>query len=366
MSETLVPRRPHLVSSQLESVRCVFVIHRWNPIPGSSDMGLGVIVQMCMKVLRAAGVHCEVCHTSGYEGLFEWLEADAARKPTRPVTHVIINTPSFIYPRTFEDLGAAFPETDFVQLNHSGMAYLSIDTDGMRNIKAVLDISQHAHNVRVAGNNRRFTRWTRDALGARSVYLPNLYDTTTFAETTTPMRNNGVLRIGSFGAGRSWKNQLVAAEAAVSMARRMGAYLELYVNVGRWDGDPRMIENRAELFEGLPFAKLIDIPWVNWSRFRKIVQSMDLLFSPSFDETYNVVTADGIAEGVPSVASGAIEWVPKSWQCAEVFDPADVVRVGMTLMNDRIGAIRDARHHLSEFVASGTRQWIRYLTGEEG
>jgi len=207
------------------------------------------------------------------------------------------------------------------------MAYLSIDTDGISNIRAVLDISQHAHNVKVAGNNRRFTKWTLDALGVESVYLPNLYDTTTFIPTVTSVLPKGIIRVGSFGAGRSWKNQLVAAEAAVALARKLGSYLELYVNVGRWDGDPRMIENRAELFANLPFAKLIEIPWVHWSQFRRVVQSMDILFSPSFDETYNVVTADGIAEGVPTVGSGAIEWVPKYWQCAEPFDPADVVRV---------------------------------------
>ena len=42
---------------------------------------------------------------------------------------------------------------------------------------------------------------------------------------------------------------------------------------------------------------------MDWPRFRDIVRTMDLLFSPSFDETFCVVCADGIAEGVPSVVT---------------------------------------------------------------
>ena len=50
---------------------------------------------------------------------------------------------------------------------------------------------------------------------------------------------------------------------------------------------------------------------------------MHVLLQPSFTESFNVVTADGIAEGVPSVVSDAIDWVPRRWM-AKADDPRDV------------------------------------------
>jgi glycosyltransferase involved in cell wall biosynthesis len=145
-----------------------------------------------------------------------------------------------------------------------------------------------------------------------------LYDTDSFIEPSPPKIHHDPLRIGSFGASRPWKNQLTAAEGAVELARRLGVGLEFFVNSGRsenqWGGG-RMIEARRELFDGLHGTKLIDVPWTPWPNFRRIVRTMDLLVSPSFDETFCVVVADGIAGGCPAYYRG-FEWTPKNWHCA--------------------------------------------------
>ena len=46
-----------------------------------------------------------------------------------------------------------------------------------------------------------------------------------------------------------------------------------------------------------------------------------------------MVTADGIAEGVPSVVSMAIDWAPEHWK-ADVDDVLDIARAGRQLLND--------------------------------
>ena len=90
---------------------------------------------------------------------------------------------------------------------------------------------------------------------------------------------------------------------------------------------------------------------------------MDILFQPSFDETFNVVTADGIAEGIPSVTTSAIEWTPESWWC-QPEDPQSIVQVAMTLLQDS-HSIYTARQKLTDFVAHGVRLWLNYLTRKE-
>jgi glycosyltransferase involved in cell wall biosynthesis len=351
--------RPHNVKPHIETARVVLAVKNFSSIPGVCHIGLGVTALNTQKVLRRAGVHCEVWSAQTAKELREKIEKAERHSRYTPVTHIIVSSPAWVQPQDFEGLCNDFPEIEFVQLNHSGTAYLSIDKYGIRNIRAVIDLAQSHHNLRVAGNNPRFVAWAAQTFDFDCLLLPNLYDVKGFT-ARLPMRKIGhVIRIGSFGASRPWKNQLTAAEAAVELAHRLGVDLELYVNSKRPDGGERMIESRLELFKDLQGARLIDVPWQPWPRFRQTVRAMHLLFSPSFDETFNVVTADGIAEGVCSVAAPAIEWAPESWWC-EPSDPGSLVKVAMRLIADP-HAIEDGRDHLRAFVRNGLKLWLDYI-----
>jgi hypothetical protein len=246
-----------------------------------------------------------------------------------------------------------------VQLNHSGCAYLSIDKFGVRNIREVAALQQETHNVRVAGNNPRFTQWVESAIGS-CLLLPNLYDTESFVKPFPARKTWGnVLRVGCFGAARPWKNQLTAALSAVQLARTLGVQVELHVNSKRPDGGERMIESRLELFDGMRDCRLIDVPWERWADFRRTISTMHLLYQPSFDETFNVVTADGIAEGVASVTTSAIEWSPRSWW-ADPCDPNDLTKVALQLLHDP-HAVEDGRRALTDFTSAGLERWKDYL-----
>lgn len=354
------PRRPHLVSPTEETVRVVLAVKSFAV---ASHIGLGVTALNTMRVLRRAGIHAEVWTCQDSDDLVRRLR-DHAFDP-RPVTHVIVSAPSWVYPQTFAMLGLQYPDVEFVQLNHSGTAYLSIDKNGIANIRAVIALEQSTHNIRVAFNNTRGQLWAQEAFGQPILWLPNLYDTTTFVEPLPPRKLVYTsLKIGSFGASRPWKNQLTAAEAAVQLGRRLGVPIEFFINTGRPErlhGGHRLIESRAELFENLKGATVREVPWALWPDFRQVVRTMDILFSPSFDETFCVVAADGVAEGVPSVVTPAMEWLPPSWWC-EPWDPSSVVGVAIRLLFDPM-AIPEARRSLSTHVDQGTQSWVAYLGG---
>ncbi len=158
---------------------------------------------------------------------------------------------------------------------------------------------------------------------------------------------------------------LSAAEAAVQLARHLGIGLELWVNEGRdenqWGGK-RLLESRRELLDGLPNCKIVGVPWRPWPAFRKIVRSMDILFSPSFDETFNVITAVGIAEGVPSVVTGALEWTPTNWHC-KPWDPTSIMETALGLLHHQ-NPTHQARTHLEKFVRDGTDLWVNYVVND--
>jgi len=72
-----------------------------------------------------------------------------------------------------------------------------------------------------------------------------------------------------------------------------------------------------------------------------------------------MVTADGIAEGIPSVVSSAIDWLPDYFH-ADVDDVSSVARVGRHLLHDPHAA-REGLQALKRYVYNGIasyREWL--------
>ena len=95
------------------------------------------------------------------------------------------------------------------------------------------------------------------------------------------------------------------------------------------------------------------------AEFRRTVGSMHLLLQPSYTESFNMVTADGVAEGVPSVVSSAIDWAPEDWK-ADVDDSLEIARVGRRLLYDPVAAC-DGRRALLRYVADGLMSYKSFF-----
>lgn len=357
--EAPVARRPHHIAPSLASVRAVLVVHRWLKNAPGSDAGLSVTINSTMRVLRRAGIHCSCTTVRCVEDIFDYLERE--EHADRPVTHVVINTYGFVSARDLAVLAERFPETEFAALNHSGQSFLEIDPPAIENIRLAIKLQRSVHNIRVAGNNRTFLGFIRNCYGAAAVLLPNLYDVTGFRVNPAHRSNPDPLRVGTFGATRPAKNQFVAEQAALGMARRLGVHLEWHVSGQRFDSLPRAIASRRQFLQGHPSATLVEHPWKVWHDFLDVVEDMDILLMPSFDETHCMVVCDAISCGVPCVTTEVMNWTPPHWW-AKPHDPSSVMRVGLALLHDRAGAVHDGREALTEFVAHGTQCWINYLT----
>ncbi len=163
--------------------------------------------------------------------------------------------------------------------------------------------------------------------------LPNLYH---LEGVNTPRERytSGTLRIGAFGATRALKNLMTAAGAALQIANARRADLEFWISSGRNEGAGAVVETVRQMMTGLPHVKLVENGWQTWPQFRQTVRHMHLLLQPSYTESFNVVTADAIAEGVPSVVSDAIDWAPARWK-APVDDAGAIAEVGLQLLKSR-------------------------------
>jgi hypothetical protein len=110
---------------------------------------------------------------------------------------------------------------------------------------------------------------------------------------------------------------------------------------------------------GLPNVMLVQSGWQSWPAFRTTVRHMHLLMQPSYTESFNMVTADGVAEGVPSVVSSAIDWAPEHWK-ASIDDVRDIARVGRYLLSDP-HAVSDGLQSLSQHNREGLDAWMAFL-----
>jgi hypothetical protein len=316
-----------------------------------SHIGLGVAAMNTAKVLRRAGIKTEV-----------WPILSAADLRTRlrsvSVEQVVISAP-WIPAAELQGLAVEFTDTQFAVNCHSNVGFLQADRNGVKLLRETIEVEMGTHNVHVAGNSRRFCDWVRSAFGVPCAFLPNLYYLDAKPNPHRPFAG-GTLRIGAFGATRALKNLMSAAGAAVEMARNFRSPLELWLSAGRAEGGgDGILAALKEMLNGLPNVTLMLNGWQSWPKFRKVVGYMHLLLQPSYTESFNMVTADGVAEGVPSVVSSAIDWAPDDWK-AQVDDVLDIARVGRRLVCDPRAA-QDGWDALETYVGAGLLAYRQYF-----
>jgi hypothetical protein len=318
-----------------------------------SHIGLGVAAMNTAKTLRMQGIKAEVLPILN--------ASDLASKLDGTVSHVVVSAP-WIPSDQIQRLTAAHPDVTFAVNCHSNVGFLQADTNGVRLLREGLDIERGVWNFHVAGNSRKFCRWVADAYQAPCTFLPNLY----FLDPAITPRhtgfNGGVLRIGAFGATRPLKNFMSAAAAAVEISNRMRTGVEIWVSAGRAEGGGGILDAVRAMVNGLPNVKLVESGWQSWPAFRRTVRHMHLLLQPSYTESFNMVTADGIAERVPSVVSEAIDWAPDHWKAC-VDDVFDIARVGRHLLHDP-HAVEDGHHALTHHNSEGLRAWKHFLNAQ--
>lgn len=321
---------------------------------GRCHRGLGINALMTVKCLRKAGIRADL------RAVMHIVDVRKELDKLNP-THAVIQA-LWISADDQAELCQAYPDTHFIIRCHSQIGFLQVEPNAIRILRDLLFMQELQLNLSVSANTHRLKDFLEQTYKSRIVYLPNLYDLERVHRKRDESHHHRVVRIGSFGAHRLLKNHTTAAAAALMMAERRGSDLEFYVNAGREENLPKkltVISALRGMFDKLSWAKLIEVPWAEWSQFRHEVAHMDLCMQVSFTETFNIVTADAVAEGVPSVVSSAIEWTPERWH-ADVDNANDIAQVGSNLLWD-IHAAEEGLHALEGYVKRGVHHWKEYL-----
>ena len=339
-------------------MRVLICYKNFGAFQGVSHIGLGVAAMNISKTLNHAGIETEVLPLKEEADLRKYLNLSK----DRPYTHVVASAP-WISTAMFSQLSAMFPRTRFAMNCHSNVGFLQADSRGIELLREQISLETGVSNFHVAANSKRLCEFIQEAYGDPCLYLPNLYYLDHLQRHSRPgfSQTGGVLRIGIFGATRTLKNILSSVGAALIISRNLKAQTEIWISTGREDGPEvgRILRAAKALVAGVPGVELKSTPWSSWPQFRKYVGSMHLLLQPSYTESFNMVTADGAHEGVPSVVSSAVTWAPTEWQ-ADVDDVDSIARAGMALIHDpraSVNGLNALRKHNQTSIAA----WMAYL-----
>lgn len=322
--------------------------------PSACHAGMGITALNVALSLREARILAEALPVANGEYLWAKLAGEWAR-----FTHIVLCAP-YIDAEFLVRLVKAFPAKQFAVVYHSNLGFLSVDRFAARSLPTFLAIERECKNFRLAANSPELAGAVSQATGAPFLHLPNLYHLPHIVRRQRLRWRPGMdLEIGLFGAARVLKNWLTAAVAAMIVQRQMGGKVRLHLSSGRDEGSASMRESLNDLAVLNPQLELVDAPWMDVDDFRRYIYGMDLLLQPSFTETFNNVTADGCACGVPSVVSEAIDWVPESW-IAKADSATDIARVACSLLRDKNAAKRGWKA-LDDYTADALKAWRMWL-----
>jgi hypothetical protein len=227
-------------------------------------------------------------------------------------THVIIEA-LWVPPTKFYVLQKLHPNVTWVIRLHSELPFLAQEGIAMDWLGDYLGYKNVVIGVNAPRMMQELTDYAVVKFGSgvtdKIVYLPNFYpqeyDNKTFD------KSSDTIDIGCFGAVRPLKNHMLQAVAAVKFAESIGKKLRFHINAGRIEmkGEP-VLNNLKGFFAQLHHKghELISHTWTPREQFLVLCSQMDIGMQCSFSETFNIVGADLVSQGVPLVTSSEIPW----------------------------------------------------------
>jgi len=288
---------------------------------------------------------------------------------THKPTHVIIEA-LWVVPEKFSVLQKLHPNVKWIIRVHSEMPFMA--GEGM----AMNWLGEYSNfdNVIIAMNAPRMLRevkmylthkkkWNEHTADERVIYLPNYYpqDYKGFKRYN---KNSDVINVACFGAIRPLKNHLVQAIAAIDFANQIGKKLRFHINAGRIEMQGQAAQhNLFGLFEQIVDGphRLVNHQWRPREEFLTLCAEMDIGMQCNFSETFNIVSADLLSQGVPLVGSKEIPWAIDGC-CADPTDSADIVKKLISAYNWGWMNVKGNQLALTHYTNNTARIWNKYFT----
>lgn len=342
--------------------RILFILKRrgdFNPdVYSNKSMSTGLFnsAAFVVDMLNASGIETEI------QVAVDANSIDALVTVYKP-THVVIEA-LWVYPAKFVELTKLHPDIKWIIRLHSELPFIA--NEGIA-IDWIGDYVSH-YNVYVAANTERMQRDLQIYLSNKKfknniVYLPNFYPQDFNHKNLN--KHKYWIDVGCFGAVRPLKNQLIQAVAALKFANKINKQLRFHINGGRIEqkGDSVFI-NIVSLFQQVADSGhvLISHDWAPREDFLEVCSQVDIGMQVSFSETFNIVAADLISQGIPIVTSKEIPWSSHWFNC----DPNDSESIYKALLKvyayPKLNVSYNSKNLIS-YTNTTRKIWLKYFKG---
>ena len=327
-------------------MKLLFLLKKNNDYGSYSTCKSGLIssCQIITEELSAYGI------ISNIETCVDGNEIDkyvTLHKPNKCVIEALWATPIKL-----KELMSLHPLVEFIVRVHSKTPFLS--TEGI----AIMWIKDYVSLGVTLSFNNEDTSKEYKSLGLTNTYLPNLYSVEyVWNNEKTPK----VVNIGCFGSIRPLKNQLLQAVGAMRYANSNNKILKFHINASRVEQrGEEVLKNIRALFTGTRHS-LVEHPWLDRDSFLNLVRYMDIGLQVSFSESFNIVTADFVLEGVPIIVSEDISWMPTMTKVSgrDSLEIANKIRQGLRFK--QFFSLTSS-YKLRTYNKEATSVWINFLT----
>ena len=285
-------------------------------------------------------------------------------------THVIIEA-LWVVPSKFEILTKLHPNVKWIIRLHSEMPFMAMEgmaLDWIGDYITYPNINIACNAPRMLEEVRTYLRiktgLTKKQIKDRVVYLPNYYPQTYVQKEFDYSKE--YIDIGCFGAVRPLKNHMLQAMAAITFADSIGKKLRFHINGNRVEGKAEpVLHNLIATFQHLYDSghRLIQHEWMPREEFIKVCATMDIGMQVNFSETFNIVSADIISQGVPIVGTNEIPWSNFIFNtdCNSTNSMVNGLRLAyyMPLFNVWVN-----QRNLTKYTNKTANIWSDYFTGD--
>jgi hypothetical protein len=171
------------------------------------------------------------------------------------------------------------------------------------------------------------------------------------------------VNIGCFGAIRPLKNHMAQAIAAVKFAESINKKLRFHINTGRIEMNGQSIYNNLKSFFNSIKNRgheLIEHPWAPREEFLTLCSVMDIGMQVSFSETFNIVAADFISQGVPVICTNEIPWASRLYTTSPTDTDTIAKILKRTYSQYRLNVALN-KSNLLKYSKNSKNQWLKYF-----
>jgi hypothetical protein len=290
-------------------------------------------------------------------------------------THVIVEA-LWVVPSKIKLLQSMYPDIKWYIRLHSAIPFLSIESS--QSMKWIPEYCR-IDNTFIAVNDPRLLNelsiYLSNALETlkddnppvkdmsnRVVYLPNYYPQENI-QKFRGLISEDTINIACFGAIRPFKNNMTQALASIEFCKRKNKKLRFHINSGRNElNGGNVYENLIQLFTNLDKNQysLVCHPWASRDDFLKICSEIDIGMQVSFTETFNIVSADILCNGVPVIGSSEIPWLNKRYSASSQ-DIEEIIDKLLLTYDNLERNVNDNQKSLSDYVDNTINVWKENL-----